>query len=260
MRPPALVLFDFNGVLVDDETFHFRALRATVRRLGVGLTRRDYDTRYMTGDDADALRAVLGDARITPSDREIGALVRRKRAAYRRLVGGAPTIDPGIARLLRSLAQRATLGIVSSGARREIERSLGAAGVRRCFATIVAAGEVSHAKPHPEPYLRALARLRTRGGDRPGEALAIEDSAGGIASARAAGVRTILGVATTRPASVLRRAGAIRVVPTLADLRISDVVDLLRSARIHRGDGCRADGNRAALPVVRFRARPRTGR
>jgi beta-phosphoglucomutase len=227
--PPSLVLFDFNGVLVDDETFHFRALRETVGRLGVGLTRRDYDTRYMTGDDAFALRAVLRDARIVPSDREVGALVRRKRASYRRLVGGAPTIDPRIARLVRGLARRATLGIVSSGARREIEASLAAAGVRRCFATIVAAGEVPRAKPHPDPYLRALSRLRRAGGDRPEAALVIEDSAGGIASARAAGVRTILGVATTRPAPVLRRAGALQVVPSLTDLTVSDVLGLSRA-------------------------------
>jgi len=239
MGRPDLILFDFNGVLVDDETFHFRALRATVAALGVALGRRDYDTRYMTGDDAYALRAVLHDAGIVPSDSETGALVRRKRAAYRLLVGGAPAIEPRIARLVRGLARRATLGIVSSGARREIEASLAAAGVGRFFATIVAAGEVPRAKPHPDPYLRALRRLRSRGGDRPEDALVIEDSAGGIAAARAAGVRTILGVATTRPASALRRAGAAAVVPTLAGLRIEDVLGMARTP-----DGSRETGRR----------------
>lgn len=221
---PRLVLFDFNGVLVDDETFHFLALRETVGRMGVVLTRRDYDTRYMTGDDTDALRAVLGDAGHQPEDREVRRLVRRKRAAYRRLVGGAPRIDPRIARLVRGLARRATLGIVSSGARREIDASLAAAGVRGLFATIVAAGEVPRAKPHPDPYLAALRRLRHRGGDRPAQVLVIEDSAGGIRAARAAGVREILGVATTRPASALRRAGAAKVVASLAGLRVEDVL------------------------------------
>src|SRR5262245_50851252 len=250
---PLLILFDFNGVLVDDETFHFRALRETVGGLGVGLSRREYDTLYMTGDDAYALRAVLRDARISPTRRELAVLVRRKRAVYRRLVGGAPTIDPRIVRLPRSLGRGATLGIVSSGARRDIEASLGAAGVRRHFATIVAAGEVPRAKPHPDPYLRALARLRRRGGDRPEAALVIEDSAGGIASARAAGVRWILGVATTRPAIVLRRAGAALVVPTLAGLGTSDVRSVLRGAR----DGAPATRHKPARVSRRKRGAAR---
>jgi HAD superfamily hydrolase (TIGR01509 family) len=55
------------------------------------------------------------------------------------------------------------------------------------FATVVAGDEVTHGKPHPEPYLTAAARL----GVDPAGCVAIEDSPTGVASAVAAGVPTL---------------------------------------------------------------------
>jgi HAD superfamily hydrolase (TIGR01509 family) len=50
------------------------------------------------------------------------------------------------------------------------------------FETVVAGDDVTHGKPHPEPYLTAAARL----GFAPGRCVAIEDSLTGVASAEAA--------------------------------------------------------------------------
>jgi HAD superfamily hydrolase (TIGR01509 family) len=52
------------------------------------------------------------------------------------------------------------------------------------FAAVVAGDDVTHGKPHPEPYLTAAARL----GVLPEDCVAIEDSPTGLASAVAAGV------------------------------------------------------------------------
>jgi HAD superfamily hydrolase (TIGR01509 family) len=52
------------------------------------------------------------------------------------------------------------------------------------FTTQVTGDEVTHGKPHPEPYLTGAARL----GVPPAACLAIEDSPTGVASATAAGV------------------------------------------------------------------------
>src|SRR5712671_346618 len=72
------VLFDFNGVLVDDESYHWRAFRDILAPLGARVTRRLYDRRYLAWDDFAACRLALRDARVAPS--------RRGAAAVRRLV------------------------------------------------------------------------------------------------------------------------------------------------------------------------------
>lgn len=213
------MLFDFNGVLIDDETFHWRAFRAVLAPLGARITRRLYDQRYLAYDDFAACRRALRDAGVPPSGRGAAAvrrLVARKRRLFRMLLRDHRVgVGAGGARLVRSLAGDTALAVVSSAARAEIESSLRQAGLRRLFRVIVAAEDVRRSKPHPEPYLTALRRLGLRG---PGGCVALEDSPGGIAAARAAGL-PVLGVATSQSATALKRAGAFAVVPSLRGAR-----------------------------------------
>jgi HAD superfamily hydrolase (TIGR01509 family) len=222
------VLFDFNGVLMDDEAFHWRAFRDVLAPLGARVTRRLYDQRYLAYDDFAACRRALRDAGLPPSGRgaaKVRRLVARKRRLFRMLLRDHRVcVGPGASRLVRSLARDATLAVVSSAARVEIEAPLRQAGLRRCFRVIVAAEDVRRSKPHPEPYRTALSRLGLR---RPDGCVAIEDSPGGIAAARAAGL-PVLGVATSMPARALLRAGAYAVVPSLRGARRAET--LLRRA------------------------------
>jgi beta-phosphoglucomutase len=220
------VLFDFNGVLVDDESYHWRAFRDVLAPLGARVTRRLYDRRYLALDDFAACRLALRDARIVPSRRgaAVRSLVARKRRLFRaRLRRDGIGVGAGGARLVRALARDTALAVVSSAARVEIEAPLRQAGLRRFFPVIVAAEDVRRSKPCPEPYRTALQRLGLRGSSG---CIAIEDSPGGIAAARAAGL-PVLGVATSMPAGVLKRAGAFAVVPSLRAAR--RIEKLLRS-------------------------------
>src|SRR5258706_6665624 len=80
------VLFDFNGVLVDDETHHWRAFRQVVRPHAVSLSRARYNARYLVFDDRTALEAILKDAGRT--DPSLTRLLRDKRGVYARLASG----------------------------------------------------------------------------------------------------------------------------------------------------------------------------
>jgi beta-phosphoglucomutase-like phosphatase (HAD superfamily) len=227
------VLFDFNGVLIDDESYHWRAFRDVLAPLGARVTRRLYDERYVALDDFAACRRALRDARVAPSRRgaaEVRRLVARKRRLFRaRLRRDGIGVGAGGARLVRALARDAALAVVSSAARVEIEAPLRRALLRRCFRVIVAAEDVRRSKPDPDPYRTALRRLGLRG---PAGCVAIEDSTGGIAAARAAGL-PVLGVATSMPPRVLRRAGAFAVVRSLRAAR--EVERLLRRHAAGRG-------------------------
>jgi beta-phosphoglucomutase-like phosphatase (HAD superfamily) len=80
---------------------------------------------------------------------------------------------------------------------------------------------VSQGKPHPEPYLTAMARLEPRAPRlRPEECLVFEDSMPGIAAARAAGM-TVVGVTNSYPAAKL--SAAHRVVESLEGLAPDDL-------------------------------------
>jgi beta-phosphoglucomutase-like phosphatase (HAD superfamily) len=59
-------LFDYNGVLVDDENVHLEAFRDVLGPLGIDLEEADYWEKYLGFDDAGAFRAVLVDAGRTP--------------------------------------------------------------------------------------------------------------------------------------------------------------------------------------------------
>jgi HAD superfamily hydrolase (TIGR01509 family) len=215
---PGAVLFDFNGVLVDDEPLHWRAFRDVLRPHGIRLPRSRYNARYMVFDDRTALAAILRDAR--RRDLPLMKLLGEKRAAYRRLAAGV-RIGPRAARLVRQASRRVPLAIVSGANRAEIRAVLRRARLQRAFRVIVSAEDVRRPKPAPDGYRLALRRLGLPSGSG---STAIEDTPGGIRAARAAGL-DVLGIATTFTQRTLRHAGARRVVRTIDRL---DIEDLLR--------------------------------
>jgi beta-phosphoglucomutase len=229
ISPPAIraVLFDFNGVLLDDETFHWRAFREILRPQGVTLGRARYNARYLVFDDQSALEAMLRDARIRAAP--IEKLLRRKRRTYARLTRRL-RIDPGAARLVRAVARRVPIAVVSGAARFEVARALRWAGLTRLFGAIVTAEDVKRPKPWPDGYRLALRRLGLTGGRG---CLAIEDSPGGVRAARAAGL-AVIGIATTFSTAALRRAGAVRVVPALGVLDAEGLAPSASRRRQHR--------------------------
>jgi HAD superfamily hydrolase (TIGR01509 family) len=77
------------------------------------------------------------------------------------------------------------LAVVTSSGQTEVEPVLEKAGLRSFFHATVYGGDVQHHKPAPDPYLLAVERLGVR------NALAVEDSTAGEASARAAGLEVL---------------------------------------------------------------------
>jgi HAD superfamily hydrolase (TIGR01509 family) len=140
-----------------------------------------------------------------------------------------PPVLPGAVDLVRVLAGSVPLAICSGALRREIEAMLDYAGILPCFAGIVSAEDVSHGKPNPEGFTKALALLnRIQNQARPiapGACLVIEDSLAGIEGAKAAGMRC-LAVGNSYPAASLWQAGAEGVVATLKDHPLREVTPL----------------------------------
>ncbi|MCP4654607.1 MAG: HAD family phosphatase [bacterium] len=238
------ILFDMNGVLVDDEPLHLELLRRVLSAEGVELATGDYFANYLGLTDRSCVQAILEATGRSPTPERVAHLVARKAALYRTRIRdqGVPFF-PGA----RELVEAATagglmLGIVSGALREEVECAAGELGGRRRFKALVTADDVDAGKPDPEGYRRGLELLNTRP-PRPSrlleasEVLAIEDSPVGLRAATAAGLAT-LGVAQTYPAESLT--GADEVVGSLRDVTLPRIRTLLAN-QVGKPDGLRYD-------------------
>lgn len=222
-------LFDFNGVLVNDEPIHLRLFERVAAEEGMKpFSAEEYWRLYVGIDDRAAFRALLARAGETPDEPRLMRLIARKSSYYREEIRrtGYPFF-PGAADLVRALAGAGLhLGIVSGALRDEVEGALAHEGLRSSFKALVTAEDVAAGKPDPEGYRRGVealngapplpARLL-----HPHEVLAVEDTPAGIAAARAAGLAT-LALAHTFPPEELR--GADRVARAIGDLTVAELL------------------------------------
>ena len=210
-------LFDFNGVLVDDESVHLEAFREVVKPLGIVIGDAVYADRYLGFDDAGAFRAMLADAGLKPTDEDVARLVEAKKPVYMERIGDALVVFDGAAEIVRRRAKLGVVGIVSGALRHEIEHALGVMGVRSEIAFIIAAEDATRCKPDPEGYLLGMRAIGERSVATSVGVVVIEDSIAGIEAAKSAGLRCAA-VAHSYPAAKLRAAGADIVTERIADL------------------------------------------
>lgn len=213
------VIFDFNGVLVDDESLHFDLFREVVAESGILLTEEMYHQRYLGFDDRRCFEEVLTDAGKAFDSNTIDEMIATKAARYIPRAEKGLRYFPGAERAIRELASRFPIAINSGALRPEIEYSLDRLDVRNCVKAVVSAEDATHCKPDPEGYLLALDALRSEFGEdlEAGHCLVFEDSLAGIQSAKGAGMWAV-GVSNTYDESALRGAGADAVLPGLETL------------------------------------------
>ena len=177
------VAFDLDGVLIQSEEVWDAVREAYVRERG---GRYDDDVqRAMMGMSSTEWSRYLHEAAGIPDEPdEINAeVVRLMLAAYR---DHLPLI-PGAVEAVRRLAARFPLGLASSSNRELIDTVLEVAGLAQYFTATVSSEEVARGKPAPDVYLEAARRLDVA----PERCAAVEDSHGGIRSAKSAGMRVV---------------------------------------------------------------------
>lgn len=220
-----ITLFDYNGVLADDEHVHLEAFRDTVRPLGIEISEADYLERYLGFDDKGAFEALLIEAGRSASAADVAALVEAKRPHYMARAHRGLATFPGAGEVMRRRSQHGPIVVVSGALRDEIELGLSQLGVRELVLHIVSAEDTKHSKPDPEGYLLAKDFLRSRGFAGVDQALVIEDSLDGIAAAKAAGLPCVA-VAQSYPRERLLDSGADLVLTAVADVNEDELARL----------------------------------
>lgn len=221
------ILFDFNGVLVDDEPIHLELVQKVLSEEGLGLTSEDYYDRYLGLDDHTCFREVLTAQGEDASSARIFRLVARKSAYYQMRVRkeGFPIFRGAPELIAQAVEGGLMLGLVSGALKAEAEGALQQMGVREHFKCLVTSEDVEQGKPHPEGYRLGLTLLNSEPPLpsrllHPHEVLAIEDSPRGLEAARATGLPT-LAVAQTYDTSQLDLAD--HVLPSLEGVQLQDL-------------------------------------
>jgi HAD superfamily hydrolase (TIGR01509 family) len=126
----------------------------------------------------------------------------------------SPKLLPGARNVIRKLARRVTLGIVSSGSRSRVRKQIRDFNLAAYFSTCVCAEDPARRKPNPAPLKLALRRLRLP----PKDCVYVGDAPEDIEMARRAGVRSI-GVRGPFPT-------AARVLAARPNLMLNSIAEL----------------------------------
>jgi beta-phosphoglucomutase len=206
------LIFDFNGIIVDDEPIHFELFKQVLAEEGIKLTEVDYYARYLGFDDRGAFTAAYREHGRSLDEKLLARLIDRKAIYYQSEIRSKVRIFPGVEKLVITLVPVLPLAVASGALRQEIETILSAAGLLKHFAVIISAEDVDHGKPEPEIFLKALARLNAQVEDGhpidAADCLVIEDSKEGIRGARRAGMKC-LAVSNSHPTELLQEANAV---------------------------------------------------
>jgi beta-phosphoglucomutase len=216
------IIFDFNGIIVDDEPIHFALFKQVLTEEGIELTEEDYYGRYLGFDDRGAFTAAYRDHGRSLDEQQLAWLIDRKAVYYQNEIRNKVRIFPGVEKLVAAVAPVFPLAVASGALRQEIETILSTAGLLKHFAVIISAEDVNHGKPEPEIFFKALASLNAHcENSHPiaaADCLVIEDSKEGIRGARRAGMKC-LAVSNSHPAELLQEANS--VVKSLEEVDLS---------------------------------------
>src|ERR1700752_965101 len=220
------IFFDFNGVIIDDETIQMKAYQEVLKGHEIALNEELYfDALGM--DDRTFVRSMFKHAKKPLPDPVLEKVLDAKTDIHRQMIEDLP-LFPGVLTFLKAAAREFEIGLVSMANQVEVGYVFQRAHLTPLFSVIVTAEDASVCKPAPDCYLAGLRKLNEkRQHERklpllPSECLGIEDSPPGIQAARAAGLRT-LGITNKVPPAALREAGADVVTASLADWTVDAV-------------------------------------
>lgn len=214
-KMPKAFIFDFDGILADTERLHYLSYQVSLEPEGLSFGYETYRDTYMAYDARGCLERFLADRGENSDPERVRNLVDRKNRAFLKLIGEADVQPlPGAVEAVSLAANHGKVAVCTGAVRSDVAPLIKAFGLEPLLRTVVTADDVEVSKPDPACYALAVSRL----GRPAGECLAIEDTPGGLRSARGAGCRT-LGVATTHSRADLEDF-ADRVIDSLPAFRI----------------------------------------
>ncbi len=181
-RPMDLLIFDFDGLILDTETVIFEAWNEIFESYGAHLPLDQWAFCIGTSHNAFDVHGYL--------ESQIGRKVDRKELADRhrqRIMELLAPLQPrpGVLEYFEEARKhKIAMALASSSNQDWVMGHLSRLGIADIFHSIRTANDVEKVKPDPELYQLTLTTM----GVSPGQAIAFEDSPNGIKAAQAAGI------------------------------------------------------------------------
>lgn len=193
------IVFDIDGTMVDNMTFHSKAWIEFIRRHGFKLDEEEF-LHETLGEHNDEIFDMLFERDVRGE--EFDLLDEEKEAIYREMYAPHFKEVPGLKDFLNQLKQTGIkIGVATTAPFKNRVFILETLELMDFFPVVVGGEHVSHGKPHPQTYLLAAKGL----GIDPKKCLAFEDTPSGVKSAKSAGM-TVIGVLTTQTEKDLKEA------------------------------------------------------
>lgn len=193
------VLFDMDGVLIDNMDIHIAAFDAFCTSYGAEKVGERLIACAGMGNE-EIMNMMLPQEVVKAKG--VDALAAEKEAVYREIYAETITPVAGLIEILKELkTQGIKCAIGSSGCKENVEFVVKSCGLEGLFDAYVYSDLVTRCKPDPEIYLTAAKLI----GVEPAECLVFEDALMGIKSARNAKVGRVIALSTTLTAEALRR-------------------------------------------------------
>ena len=208
------VIFDFDGVIADSHAAHMQAWKKFLYSKGKVVGDAELSFVREGAKREEILRHFLGE--LTPE--QIARYGSEKDKLFQSHAGEVKLV-PGLLEFLWQL-EVATIStaVASSGSRARVEQALKAFNIHNRFQAVITAEDVDRGKPDPALFLLAAHALQVE----PKRILVCEDAVAGVVAAKSAGMKC-LGIAAGGRESMLKQAGADKVVSDFSQVNLDDV-------------------------------------
>ena len=205
------VIFDMDGVIIDTEPIHHHAFVTQFAELGITVSDALYAS-FLGSSTRNVFQRLKQEFALPQTVEE---LLLRKRAIFNQTFDKDADLDllPGVRALIEDIQRHGLrLVVASSASKATIARVFNRFGLGPYFSHVVSGEDFAQSKPNPAIFLHAAALAETP----VAECLVIEDSANGVAAAKAAGIYCIGYASPHSPGQDLRLAD--RVVSDFGEL------------------------------------------
>ena len=221
LRDTDLVIFDFDGVIVDSEVISLETLQSALAEIGMSLPADEVRERFLGKSKRSILEFITENGADSVIDGFEARWEKRLFDQFRQHLKPIPKIDD----LLDLLEEKGiSYCIASSGSLERINIALEAVNLKHRFDHIFSAEQVARGKPAPDLFLHAATEMSVR----PDRCLVVEDAPFGVRAAKAGEMRCIAFVGGSHLTDI-RRAHEDQLIGLGAGTAISDYAEMLES-------------------------------